>query len=77
MAAQLFDAAKAAEPDILPALERGDFSPLLGWLRANVHEQGALMDMPELLTRASGRPLELQPFLDHLRARYGTCVPVS
>jgi carboxypeptidase Taq len=72
MAAQLFDAAKAAEPDILPALERGDFRPLLGWLRANVHEQGALMDMPELLTRATGRPLELQPFLDHLRARYAT-----
>jgi carboxypeptidase Taq len=72
MAAQLFEAAKAAEPDILPAVERGDFSPLLGWLRSNVHEQGSLVDMPELLTRATGRPLELQPFLDHLRARYAT-----
>jgi hypothetical protein len=28
------------------------------------------MDMPELLTRSTGRPLELQPFLDHLHARY-------
>jgi carboxypeptidase Taq len=72
VAAQLFDAAKAAEPEVLPALERGDFRPLLGWLRANVHEQGRLMDMPELLTRATGRPLDLQPFLDHLRARYAT-----
>jgi carboxypeptidase Taq len=70
MAAQLFDTAKGAEPDIMPALERGDFSSLLAWLRANIHEQGSLMDMPELLTRATGRPLELQPFLDHLRARY-------
>jgi carboxypeptidase Taq len=70
MAAQLFEAARAAEPEILPAVARGDFSPLLGWLRAYVHEQGRLMDMPELLTRATGRPLELQPFLDHLRARY-------
>jgi len=26
--------------------------------------------MPELLTQATGRPLELQPFLDHLRTRY-------
>ena len=43
---------------------------LLDWLRANVHEQGSLLDMPELLTRATGRPLELQPFLDHLRTRY-------
>jgi carboxypeptidase Taq len=70
MAAQLFESASAAEPDMLPAVGRGDFSPLLGWLRANVHEQGSLLDMPELLTRATGRPLELQPFLDHLRARY-------
>jgi carboxypeptidase Taq len=71
MAAQLFDAARAAEPDILPAVERGDFQPLLGWLRTNVHEQGSLLDMPDLLTRATGRPLELRPFLDHLQARYG------
>jgi len=70
MAAQLFEAASAAEPDILPSVGRGDFRPLLGWLRANIHEQGSLLDMPELLTRATGRPLELQPFLDHLRARY-------
>jgi carboxypeptidase Taq len=70
MAAQLFDAARRAEPGILPALERGDFQPMLGWLRSNVHGQGSLMDMPELLTRATGRPLELQPFLDHLQARY-------
>jgi carboxypeptidase Taq len=70
VAAQLFDAAKTAEPQILPALERGDFRPLLGWLRANVHEQGRSMDMPALLTRATGRPLDLQPFLDHLHARY-------
>ena len=56
--------------DLVASLERGDFSRLLGWLRANVHEQGSLLDMPELLTQATGRPLELQPFLDHLRTRY-------
>ena len=70
MAAQLFEAAGRADPEILEAVGRGDFSRLLGWLRANVHAQGSLMDMPELLTRATGRPLELQPFLDHLQARY-------
>jgi carboxypeptidase Taq len=69
-AAQLFETARAAAPEILPAVGRGDFRPLLGWLRPNVHEQGSLLDMPELLTRATGRPLELQPFLDHLRNRY-------
>jgi carboxypeptidase Taq len=71
MAAQLFEAASAAELEILPAVGRGDFGPLLGWLRANVHAHGSLMDMPDLLARATGRPLELQPFLNHLQARYG------
>lgn len=72
MAAQLFDAATRALPDLQPALGQGDFRPLLGWLRANVHQQGSLLDTQELLTRATGRPLELQPFLDHLQARYAT-----
>ena len=37
MAAQFFDAAARTEPELWPAIERGDFSPLFGWLRANVH----------------------------------------
>ena len=36
MAAQFFDAAARDEPELWPAIERGDFAPLLGWLRANV-----------------------------------------
>ena len=39
-AAQLMKAARAAEPGLDAALARGDLSPLLGWLRANVHEIG-------------------------------------
>ncbi|HLI21268.1 MAG TPA: carboxypeptidase M32, partial [Stellaceae bacterium] len=30
-AAQLFDAAKRADPGILPGIERGDFAPLMAW----------------------------------------------
>ena len=33
-AAQLFDAATRADPDIRPAIARGDFHPLLRWLRS-------------------------------------------
>ncbi|MEM7022140.1 MAG: carboxypeptidase M32, partial [Pseudomonadota bacterium] len=48
MAAQLFAAAREQQPEILPAIAQGDFRPLLAWLRANIHEQGSLMDMPAL-----------------------------
>jgi carboxypeptidase Taq len=35
-----------------------------------VHGQGSRHTTAELLTLATGRPLEPQPFLAHLRRRY-------
>jgi carboxypeptidase Taq len=69
-AAQIFDAACRAQPDILPGIARGDFSPLLGWLRTHVHSQGSLLETDALLTQATGRPLDASVFKAHLRRRY-------
>ena len=55
-AAQLFQAARQAVPEIPAALARGDFRPLLGWLRTHVHGLGSRLTARELLTRATGRP---------------------
>ena len=69
-AAQLFDAAKRARPEIPGALGSGDFAPLMAWLRENVHSKGCLLNARELLTAATGKPLDPQIFLAHLRRRY-------
>jgi len=69
-AAQLFDAAKRAVPAIPSAIARGDFTPLLGWLRANVHGLGSRFSASEILARATGGPLDAAIFEAHLRARY-------
>ncbi|HEY0835548.1 MAG TPA: carboxypeptidase M32 [Azospirillum sp.] len=70
-AAQLFDAACRAEPEVKPALARGDFAPLVGWLRANVHSKGCLpASADDLLTEATGRPLDAAVFKRHLEGRY-------
>lgn len=70
-AAQLFDAAARAVPDIRPALARGDFAPLVGWLRDKVHGQGCLPPSTDaLLEHATGRPLDAAVFRRHLEARY-------
>lgn len=69
-AAQLFDAARRSEPDLVPGLARGDFGPLLAWLRPNVHEMGSLLEPDDLLRRATGAPLGTEVFEAHLRARY-------
>jgi carboxypeptidase Taq len=69
-AAQLFQAAVSARPEIPERLGQGDFGPLLGWLREHVHGQGSRYGVPELLSRATGRPLDPDAFLGHLRRRY-------
>ncbi len=69
-AAQLFDAARTADPDILPGIARGDFKPLLTWLRTHVHGKGASLPTRALLTAATGRPLDTAAFRAHLERRY-------
>ncbi len=70
IAAQLFDAARRADADILPGIGRGDFAPLMRWLGSQVHERGASLTTPELVERATGRPLDTAVFKAHLKARY-------
>ena len=69
-AAQLFQAAKAADPAIEPGIAASDFKPLLAWLRANVHAKASSRSTDEIMTEATGRPAETAPYLNHLRARY-------
>lgn len=70
IAAQLFDAARQARPEIPEAIGRGDFAPLLDWLRENVHGQGSHWSTAELVRQATGRPLDPGVFKAHLKARY-------
>ena len=69
-AAQLMVAARRAVPGLEAALGEGDLSPLLGWLRANVHGLGSLLSLDELLRQATGKPLDPSDFEAHLTARY-------
>jgi len=61
--------------EVLPGLEYdfacGDFSRLLGWLRAEIHSQGRIYPLPELVRRATGSELSPKPLLRYLKERYG------
>lgn len=69
-AAQLFAKAKSDVPEILPSIAKGDFAPLMGWLRVHVHAKGCSLSTQELITEATGEPLNAQYFKAHLKARY-------
>jgi carboxypeptidase Taq len=69
-AAQLFEAATRQDPSIRPGIARGEFQPLLSWLRKNVHSRGSSVSSAEILTDATGRPLSVDVFEKHLAMRY-------
>jgi len=69
-AAQLFAAAKRADPAIEPGIARGDFTPLFAWLARNVHDKGSRFSTAEIIAQATGGALDSAIYERHLRARY-------
>ncbi len=69
-AAQIYRAAREDDPAIQDGIGKGDFEPLMAWLGEHVHGKARLLHAPELLTQATGRPLDAKVFEDHLRQRY-------
>ena len=69
-AAQLMAAARTATPGLDAALSAGDITPLLGWLRQQVHGMGSRLGYNELLRHATGEALNPSAFEAHLTQRY-------
>ena len=69
-AAQLYDAAKSSVSGLEQSIQEGDFSPLLAWLRDNVHGKGRSVGPNDILQQATGRPLDAAVFKQHLKQRY-------
>ena len=68
-AAQFFEQARQDLGDLDTQFARGDFAPLLGWLRENVHRHGKRYTAAQLAERVTGKPLEAAPLLRHLRRK--------
>jgi carboxypeptidase Taq len=61
--AQLFETARDEFGDLEEMFARGEFAPLLGWLREKVHERGSRYPAGELVERITGRPLSPDAYL--------------
>lgn len=69
-AAQLMAVAAQQIRGLKTAMGLGDLSPLMNWLKANIHSQGSLLGFNDLLRQATGKPLDPSDFQAHLQARY-------
>jgi carboxypeptidase Taq len=69
-ASQLFAAALVKHPSIPSELSRGDLGTLREYARENVHQHGSRFDTNGILERATGRGLDVDALVGHLRRRY-------
>jgi carboxypeptidase Taq len=70
-AGQFFDKAQADLGDLNAAFRRGEFQPLLEWLREHIHRQGQRWSANKLATRITGKPLSHEPWFNQIQAKYG------
>ncbi len=71
LSVQFWEAALRAHPDIPDQIARGEFATLHGWLRDNVYRHGRALSAEEVTRRATGSELNVEPYLNYLRGKYG------
>ena len=70
MSAQIYAQAQAEQPELEAGYSRGEFAPLLDWLRKRIHSHGRKFTAPELMQREFGEEMTAQPLLAYLRDKY-------
>jgi carboxypeptidase Taq len=75
LAAQFYDMALKACPDIPHEISKGNFEPLRSWLVENIYQHGSKFTAPELIKRVTGDGMKTAPYLHYLRSKYGEIYP--
>jgi carboxypeptidase Taq len=70
LAAQLFETAQKELGDLNPQFARGQFAPLREWMTEHVYRHGSTMLPRDLIVQATGRPLELAPYVGYLKGKF-------
>ncbi len=56
--------------DVDAALKAADLTPIFAWLSEHIWSKGSLLSTDELVTKATGQPLDASYFKSHLKSRY-------
>jgi carboxypeptidase Taq len=71
MSAQFFEAATRALPSIPSEIAQGQFASLHGWMKEHIYQHGAKFTAAEIIERATGGPLTIEPYIRYLKTKYG------
>ena len=56
------------------AVEKGDLSPVSGWLKENIHKYGMALTPAELIQQATGEPFNPEYYADYLKEKFTGCL---
>ena len=75
--AQFFAAALRTHPEIPAEIRAGHFATLHGWLVENIYQYGSMYTADELVSRVTGEPLSIRPYISYLKSKYGEIYSLS
>ncbi len=70
LSVQFYDCVGHDIPDLSARIARGEFAPLLEWLRDHIHVHGAKFTPQELVRRVTGEGINPQPYITYLSTKY-------
>ena len=70
LSVQFYDCLLRDRPNLSEEISRGEFAPLLAWLRQQIHVHGAKFTPPELVRRVTGAQIDPQPYVNYLKNKY-------
>ncbi len=68
-AAQLYNTVKKQIPGLEESFAKGNFKPLLVWLRQNIHKEGRRYSASQLIEKITGEKLNAKYLIDHLEQK--------
>jgi carboxypeptidase Taq len=70
--AQLMEVVRRELPELDGQIARGEFAPLLAWLRERVYRHGRKFTPLELLERTTGAGLSARAWIDYVKAKFAS-----
>ncbi|MEM7113233.1 MAG: carboxypeptidase M32 [Chloroflexota bacterium] len=71
MSALFYDQAVRAHPSMPNELAQGEFKTLFGWMNDNIYQHGSKFTANEVIEKATGQPLTIEPYMAYLRGKFG------
>jgi carboxypeptidase Taq len=71
LASQLFDKIRKDIRGLNGKIAKGNFAPLLAWLRKNIHQHGRRYRYLELTKKVTGKNIDEDHFIRYLKKKFG------